>query len=252
MSKAPEDDDDAFLYGNNEQETNEQDQSASDSDEDDLEIVVNPNAEKPKQEKTLVGMPIPRQDSSAAQEKQGVDLDLVGQYDGVDIFDVDPETFADKPWRKPGADITDYFNFGFNEQSWKAYCNKQKSLREEFTMDARYKSYDDSRQDHSRQKHGDSMRRHPPPVTGKRMRDFDEFAYPPPRGGYPPGRSGSRDHSRERSSHSRDHSYDRGGREHGYDAGPRDRHPPPPPRSRDHSRERERYTNSHRRRYDRR
>lgn len=29
------------------------------------------------------------------------------------------------------ADITDYFNYGFNEESWKVYCDKQKYLRTE-------------------------------------------------------------------------------------------------------------------------
>jgi hypothetical protein len=37
----------------------------------------------------------------------------------------------DKPWRKPGADITDYFNYGFTEESWIAYCMKQKRIRAE-------------------------------------------------------------------------------------------------------------------------
>ena len=31
----------------------------------------------------------------------------------------------------PGADITDYFNYGFNEHTWRAYCAKQKQMREE-------------------------------------------------------------------------------------------------------------------------
>lgn len=31
--------------------------------------------------------------------------------------------FGKKPWRNPGVDVNDYFNFGFNEQSWKDYCN---------------------------------------------------------------------------------------------------------------------------------
>jgi pre-mRNA 3'-end-processing factor FIP1 len=31
--------------------------------------------------------------------------------------------------RKPGADITDYFNYGFNEETWRAYCERQKRLR---------------------------------------------------------------------------------------------------------------------------
>lgn len=35
----------------------------------------------------------------------------------------------DKPWRKPGADITDYFNYGFNEETWRAYCERQKQMR---------------------------------------------------------------------------------------------------------------------------
>ena len=30
-----------------------------------------------------------------------------------------------------GADITDYFNYGFNEDSWKLYCSKQNRLRAE-------------------------------------------------------------------------------------------------------------------------
>ncbi len=38
----------------------------------------------------------------------------------------------DKPWRKPGADITDYFNYGFTEDTWNIYCERQKKLRSEF------------------------------------------------------------------------------------------------------------------------
>nr|XP_046196836.1 pre-mRNA 3'-end-processing factor FIP1-like [Oncorhynchus gorbuscha] len=37
--------------------------------------------------------------------------------------------FEEKPWRKPGADLSDYFNYGFNEDTWKGYCDKQKRLR---------------------------------------------------------------------------------------------------------------------------
>ena len=28
-----------------------------------------------------------------------------------------------------GADITDYFNYGFNEETWQQYCDKQKAMR---------------------------------------------------------------------------------------------------------------------------
>jgi hypothetical protein len=29
-----------------------------------------------------------------------------------------------------GADLTDFFNYGFNESTWRAYCLKQRQMRE--------------------------------------------------------------------------------------------------------------------------
>uniref|UniRef100_A0A3P9PA24 Pre-mRNA 3'-end-processing factor FIP1 n=1 Tax=Poecilia reticulata TaxID=8081 RepID=A0A3P9PA24_POERE len=60
---------------------------------------------------------------------KGVDLDAPGSINGVPVLEVDMESFEEKPWRKPGADLSDYFNYGFNEDTWKAYCEKQKRLR---------------------------------------------------------------------------------------------------------------------------
>ncbi|KAI4828242.1 hypothetical protein KUCAC02_022347 [Chaenocephalus aceratus] len=37
----------------------------------------------------------------------------------------DTESSAERPWRLSGADITDYFNYGFDEEIWKMYCKKQ-------------------------------------------------------------------------------------------------------------------------------
>ena len=37
----------------------------------------------------------------------------------------------DKPWRRPGQDQTDYFNYGFDEFTWSSYCLKQDTLRKE-------------------------------------------------------------------------------------------------------------------------
>ena len=31
-----------------------------------------------------------------------------------------------------GADITDYFNHGFNEELWKMFCEKQRRMKAEF------------------------------------------------------------------------------------------------------------------------
>ncbi|XP_027364496.1 uncharacterized protein LOC113871598 [Abrus precatorius] len=38
------------------------------------------------------------------------------------IFDVNIDTLMEKPWKVPGVDITDYFNFGFDDRTWKLYC----------------------------------------------------------------------------------------------------------------------------------
>ncbi|KAL6244227.1 hypothetical protein RBB50_009097 [Rhinocladiella similis] len=46
-------------------------------------------------------------------------------------FDVDFPSESSKPWRKPGADITDYFNFGFDEFTWASYCLKQQTMPKE-------------------------------------------------------------------------------------------------------------------------
>ncbi|KAI4181445.1 MAG: hypothetical protein L6R41_006618 [Letrouitia leprolyta] len=37
----------------------------------------------------------------------------------------------DKPWRRPGTDMSDYFNYGFDEFTWASYCLKQENLRKE-------------------------------------------------------------------------------------------------------------------------
>lgn len=41
------------------------------------------------------------------------------------VLDADIDGLEDKPWRKSGVDITDYFNYGFNEESWRNYLSKQ-------------------------------------------------------------------------------------------------------------------------------
>ncbi|KAH0458932.1 hypothetical protein IEQ34_011746 [Dendrobium chrysotoxum] len=40
------------------------------------------------------------------------------------IFNIDVESLECKPWRFNGADITDYFNFGLDEEGWRTYCSQ--------------------------------------------------------------------------------------------------------------------------------
>lgn len=54
------------------------------------------------------------------------EFDQGGAINGVPAAEFNLDSLEDKPWRKPGADITDYFNYGFNEDTWKAYCERQK------------------------------------------------------------------------------------------------------------------------------
>ncbi|KAG7195399.1 pre-mRNA 3-end-processing factor fip1l1 [Scheffersomyces spartinae] len=68
-----------------------------------------------------------------SESKVGLlDIDKVAELDGKPLTQVDLEKLKNKPWRIPGADITDYFNYGFDEFSWTAYCHKQDKLRGEF------------------------------------------------------------------------------------------------------------------------
>ncbi|KAK9730092.1 Fip1 motif [Popillia japonica] len=57
------------------------------------------------------------------------EFDQVGTINGVPATEYNLDSLEEKPWRKPGADITDYFNYGFNEDTWRAYCERQKRLR---------------------------------------------------------------------------------------------------------------------------
>lgn len=45
-------------------------------------------------------------------------------------------TDNEKPWRKPGTDISDYFNYGFDEFTWALYAAKQEAVRGEFGAEA--------------------------------------------------------------------------------------------------------------------
>ncbi|CAF1533688.1 unnamed protein product, partial [Didymodactylos carnosus] len=107
----------------------------SDDDDDQIEVMI-------RDFKSPSIYPTARQNSRTAigvglggkPPTKGVDLDAQGQINGVPTFEHDIlSAFKDdeKPWKKPGADITDYFNYGFTEDTWGQYCDRQRRLRAE-------------------------------------------------------------------------------------------------------------------------
>lgn len=63
-----------------------------------------------------------------APEKEKTELPII---EGQNIFDFEIDKLEEKPWLRPGADISDYFNYGFDENTWKAYCARQREIRED-------------------------------------------------------------------------------------------------------------------------
>ena len=53
----------------------------------------------------------------------GMDLELDDPLpDNIDV-----DSVQDKAWRRPESDLTDYFNYGFTEDTWRLYCHKQQA-----------------------------------------------------------------------------------------------------------------------------
>lgn len=74
---------------------------------------------------TKVNIDVGKFDATFASLMPGTD-----QLVHIDLAD------NDKPWRRPGTDISDYFNYGFDEFTWALYAAKQETLRGEYNEDA--------------------------------------------------------------------------------------------------------------------
>ncbi|KAM5282075.1 pre-mRNA 3'-end-processing factor FIP1 isoform 22-T22 [Hipposideros larvatus] len=117
-------------------ETEDDSDSDSDDDEDDVHVTIGDIKTGAPQYGSYGTAPVNlniktggRVYGTTGTKVKGVDLDAPGNINGVPLLEVDLDSFEDKPWRKPGADLSDYFNYGFNEDTWKAYCEKQKRIR---------------------------------------------------------------------------------------------------------------------------
>lgn len=160
---ANSDDEDAYLYGSDDdkpqpkevtkdvhEEVNgghtvveageeEEEEEYEDSD-DDIDFIIGDAPTVAEAE------PEEKEEQSSASTKSGTTLvykqldealdklkvNEVAEYEGKPLTQLDLETLKEKPWRAPGVDISDYFNYGFDEFSWTYYCSKQDKLRGEF------------------------------------------------------------------------------------------------------------------------
>lgn len=66
--------------------------------------------------------------ATAPPSHPNIDPNLIGTLDGRSILEVDLSSLSEKPWRRPGSDLSDWFNYGFDEISWEAYCFRRKEL----------------------------------------------------------------------------------------------------------------------------
>lgn len=96
----------------------------------------------------------------------------------VTAFQTDIDHLDEKPWRKPGAIISDYFNYGFNEETWRMYCAKQGLLKEEYKSkktheepkkieEKKYDEYEDERRHEDRRRYEEERRREESPTDYK-------------------------------------------------------------------------------------
>merc|ERR1719461_618559 len=117
------------------------DNDDSDSEgEDGVIVTIDQKRIEEDKTKTIQSMQIKqsqREGGVNKSKKQGTfaveDFDAIGSItvngQTSAAVELDMENLEEKPWRKPGADITDYFNYGFTEDTWAAYCNRQRRLR---------------------------------------------------------------------------------------------------------------------------
>ncbi|PAV67982.1 hypothetical protein WR25_23350 [Diploscapter pachys] len=98
----------------------------SDDDDDNVQVTI--------QKYDSINVPFTKSAASGQQHLANkLDLDHVSTIGDKPIYDIDLAQMEDRPWRRPGADLTDYFNYGFTEDTWNTYCERQKKLRVEFS-----------------------------------------------------------------------------------------------------------------------
>ncbi|KAI1443738.1 Fip1 motif-domain-containing protein [Annulohypoxylon stygium] len=153
-------------------EEGEEEDEGADMDEDDSDIDIiterkdGVNAPPPTQSRysdirnipqrsassdTTTKPPAPKKEEMSTRPSSGPDLPAVSaskvDVNAIPVYkpvgkpitqvSIDEDLAEnDKPWRKPGTDLSDYFNYGFDEFTWSLYAAKQDNVRSEYSSDA--------------------------------------------------------------------------------------------------------------------
>lgn len=68
----------------------------------------------------------PTQQFQETEKKEEVDLESIypkPMFHGKSIYEIDiDKDLESRPWRDKDADLTDYFNYGLTEETWKRYA----------------------------------------------------------------------------------------------------------------------------------
>ena len=62
-------------------------------------------------------------DPSYVQRAIGSSAPMQQQPHG--LYEVESDGLDEKGWKKTGVDISEWFNYGFTEDTWRDYCQKQ-------------------------------------------------------------------------------------------------------------------------------
>ncbi|CAM6031341.1 unnamed protein product, partial [Sphagnum compactum] len=116
-----------------EKEEKGEDEDSDSDDDDDINVVIGDIKSGPTYNIKTRGQTLVAPNAAGAKQPTGKfnieEFEAVGMVAGVPAHEFSIDSLDEKPWRKPGADITDYFNYGFNEDTWRAYCERQKHYR---------------------------------------------------------------------------------------------------------------------------
>lgn len=142
-------DDDIEEDDEDEEEDDDDDEEEESDSDDDIDIIIGDSQPTSKSTTSTSTTTIPSDTLSELNDTEGtndkkpsqqrttvtssnIDVDKIPEYQDKPLTQLDIELLKLKPWRAPGVDVSDYFNFGFDEFTWIYYCHKQDKLRGEF------------------------------------------------------------------------------------------------------------------------